>query len=196
MLDLTGKRFERLKVLGVYKKDKHHVYWRCKCDCGKEKIVRNQHLVGGKIRSCGCLAREVSRKIMKNNRIGSKHGLSKTRIYRIWMAMKSRCKYRRYTNYEGRGIKVCEEWKRDFMEFCSWALKNGYQDNLTIDRIDVDGNYCPENCRWITNDEQQNNRRNNHKVLYLGKEYTLAQLSRKIGIPESTIWNRVKKGMF
>ena len=135
---------------------------------------------------------------MLRNNISGIHNLSGARIYRIWQAIKQRCynpNNDRYKNYGGRGIKVCKEWKDNFMSFYNCAIANGYQDNLTIDRIDVNGNYCPENCRWITNQDQQNNRRNNHFVLFCGETYTLAQLSRLLNIPESTLWYKTKKGL-
>lgn len=194
---MIGKRFGRLVVFryaGYVNKNKY--FW-CRCDCGRIKRVRKGHLISGAVKSCGCYNSEKARNMMKKNRIGMTHGMSKTRLYRIWMAMKRRCGVIGHNgdkNYGGRGIIVCENWKNDFVCFKDWALNHGYQDGLTIDRIDVNGNYCPENCRWITNDEQQNNRRNNHIIEYDGKKYTLAQASRFFGIPQSTLWGRLKKG--
>ena len=142
--DLTGQRFGRLTVL-----ERTELKWLCKCDCGNKKIVAGGHLVSGDTKSCGCL------------RI--KHGMRNTRLYSIWHGMKERCyntKHKFYKHYGGRGIKVCEEWKNDFQTFADWALSHGYADNLTIDRIDVNGNYEPSNCQWATNAEQQRNKRN------------------------------------
>lgn len=194
---MIGKRFGRLVVFRYAGYINKHNYFWCWCDCGRIKRVRKGNLVSGTVKSCGCYNSEKSRDRMKNNRIGMTHGMSKTRLYRIWMAMKARCGVVGsvgYKNYGERGITVCENWKNNFVCFRNWALNNGYQDGLTIDRIDVNGNYCPENCRWITNDEQQNNRRNNHIIEYDGKKYTLAQAARFFGIPQSTLWYRVKKG--
>lgn len=194
---MIGKRFGRLVVFrcaGYVNKNK--CFW-CRCDCGRIKRVRKGHLMSGAVKSCGCYNSEKSRNKMKKNKIGMTHGMSKTRLYRVWMAMKTRCGvigHIGYKNYGERGITVCESWKNDFVCFKDWALNNGYQDGLTIDRIDVNGNYCPENCRWITNDEQQNNRRNNHIIEFDGEKYTLAQASKFFGIPQSTLWSRIKKG--
>lgn len=179
-------------VIREDKRDKkRNLYVLCKCDCGKEKVVRLSSLKSGDIKSCGCLRKSLAKEMFCKNKFCVKHGLSRTRLYRIWQAMKQRCMNKNrnsFNNYGGRGITVCDCWKDSFERFREWAISNGYSDNLTIDRIDVNGDYCPENCRWITNDEQQNNRRNNHFVEYHGHRYTLAQLSRKLNIAESTLW--------
>lgn len=149
MLDLTGRKFGRLKVINIVGRTKWgNVLWLCKCDCGKEHIAASNKLINGKTRSCGCFAIEV------RSQKATKHGLTaggKPRTFVIWSDMKARC-YREhdinYRNYGERGIKVCEEWK-EFSSFHLWAIKNGYSDDLSLDRIDGDGNYCPENCRWI-----------------------------------------------
>lgn len=183
----------------VYRDKKSNVYVLCKCDCGAEKVVRLGSLKRGEIKSCGCYNKKVASERFKGNKFGFTHGFSKTRLYRIWLAMKHRCanpNSDRFDDYGGRGIKVCNEWFGSFEVFRDWAIAHGYSDSLTIDRIDVNGDYTPENCRWITNDEQQNNRRNNHFVEYDGVRYTLAQLSRKLNVPDSTLWYRLKRGYF
>lgn len=183
IIDLTGQKFGRLIVIKRIGTDKFkHSTWLCQCDCGNKKVVssnafRHTH-------SCGCLAKEIL-----SNRM-SKHHMYGTRINRIWQRMKTRCnnsKNEHYNNYGARGIKVCEEWENDFLSFYNWAMANGYKDNLTIDRIDVNGNYEPNNCRWITNYEQQSNKRNNRIIEYQGKKYTISQLSRLLGIEKSTL---------
>lgn len=153
MNDLTGQKFGRLTVLydsedrdGVSRR----VIWLCKCDCGNLKRVKGNDLKTGNTKSCGCLNREMSRKRM------FKHGDRYTRLYQIWTEMKRRCHAKKrecYKYYGGRGIRVCNEWKNSYPTFKFWAILNGYKDNLTIDRINNDGNYKPGNCQWLTNSE-------------------------------------------
>lgn len=160
-----GSKFGKLTVIkdisSLYKN--RGSYWLCKCSCGAEKVVRGCHLNSGKVMSCGCFRNEILR---------TSGGLSKTRIYRIWAQFRNRCKNKNhsfYKYYGGRKIYVCTEWDDDFLNFYNWAINNGYRDDLTIDRIDVNGNYCPENCRWVDKKIQARNRRNNIWIFYNGK---------------------------
>lgn len=131
------------------------------------------------------------------NNYNFKHGYYKQRIYCTWLNMKQRCYYvkgKSFKNYGGRGITVCEAWKNNFIAFLDWSLANGYNDNLTLDRKDVNGNYEPENCRWITNQKQQLNRRNNHNLTYQEVTKTLSEWSKETGLAQKTIENRLKSG--
>ena len=126
-----------------------------------------------------------------------KHGMAESRLYRIWLGMRTRCynpKQCHYEDYGGRGIAVCDEWKNDSKSFIDWALANGYTDSLTLDRIDVNGNYCPENCRWITMKEQHNNRRDTITVTYNGRTQTLSQWAEETGIYYHKLLMRYKRG--
>lgn len=136
---------------------------------------------------------------MRNNKgqFCSTHGMTGMRIHDEWRAMKRRCyipSQRDYAHYGGRGIGVCEEWKDDFQAFYNWAMANGYADNLTLDRKDANGNYEPSNCRWVTQKEQQNNRRNNNRITYNGETLTAMQFSEKYGMNYSTLITRLSRG--
>lgn len=189
--DLTGKRFGMLTVLerSVDRGNgrKPVVRWECRCDCGKVFTVNAASLLSGHTISCGC------RKV--------KHGhcnrhKPRERLYETWCNMRKRCNNlanKRWENYGGKGVKVCAEWD-DYEIFREWALSHGYADNLTIDRIDVNGDYCPENCRFADAKIQSNNTTRNIYVEYDGKTYTLSTLADYLGYTYSTIKHRYDRG--
>jgi len=191
--NLVGKRFGKLTVVSFsYKNSLGKAYWLCKCDCGKKITTSGSNLVTGQSKSCGCFRN----KLLSVRR--KKHGQSETKLYNVWRTIKSRCLLPNtisYKRYGGRGIKICEEWKKKFESFWRWAIKNGYKDGLTIDRIDNDGNYCPENCRWVTRKEQAKNRRTTVFYLLNGEKICLNDLLEKTGFSKSMYWRKRKKGI-
>lgn len=247
--NLVGKKFGKLAVIELAPKNKNRsILWRCLCDCGNEKIVRNKNLIEGISTDCGCISKQGYKQGQKIARLtlikeiparrgrswecvcdcGNKlnvkeshirngsikscgclakeykaignvvHNLCDTRINKIYQAMKNRCflkTSKNYKNYGGRGIKMCNEWlgKDGLINFYNWAISNGYKDNLSIDRIDNNGDYRPENCRWATALEQQNNTRYNRILEYKGEKLTLSQASRKYNIDVSTLHHRLKR---
>lgn len=190
-IDIVGQRFSRLYVINKIIKNRKTLYM-CKCDCGNLCLVSKHYLTHGITKSCGCLKKEYQKKGNK------KHGLLKTRIYRIYMSMKNRCYLKThvgYNRYGGRGIKICDEWlgENGLRNFYNWAVTNGYDEHLSIDRIDNDGDYSPKNCKWSTPREQQNNTSKNRKFYYNGEWQSISELSRKYNINISTLYNRIKK---
>ena len=194
-INLIGKKFNKLTIIKEIGKAKNgQSIWLCKCDCGNITKVMYGNLVKGTVKSCGCLRKEnIKNRIIKHNK-------SSTRLYTTFYKMKARCYNKNdpaYKNYGGRGIKVCDKWldkENGFMNFYNWAMDNGYDENKnkkeqSLDRINVNGNYEPNNCRWATAKQQANNTRINHIINYCGKKYTLTQLSDFLGIKLNTlIW--------
>lgn len=178
---IIGKKFERLTVIAELPNSNRGIHnFKCQCECGNENVVDYYKLINGKTKSCGCYAKDRN----------TTHGKSDSRIYHVWIDFKDRCNNTNNTAYKfygGRGISVCGEWINSFESFYKWAMENGYTDDLTIDRIDVDGNYEPSNCRWATMREQANNRRNSIKIKCDGVEVPLTDIARKYGIPRQTL---------
>ena len=184
-IDLTGKRFNKLTVLKRVPTDNGVTRWECACDCGNTTIVRGSNLKNGSVKSCGCLL---------HKKHDTSH-LSHTRLGGIYYGMKRRCtdpKDTAYNRYGGRGITVCNEWLISD-NFFNWALENGYKDGLTIDRIDNNKGYSPENCRWVTPKEQANNRRSCVLITYNGKTQNLMQWCKELDLDYKLIHNRLYK---
>lgn len=184
LIDLTGQRFGKLVVVSrAENRNGGQSRWLCKCECGSLKEIDGYCLTHGLSGSCGCSKQT--------------HGQSRSRLYHIWQGMKGRClnsENRDYPKYGGRGIKVFEEWRKSFETFRDWAIANGYRSDLSIDRIDVNGDYCPQNCRWATANEQCNNRRKTIFLLYGGRKQSLSEWSHETGIKYVTLRKRFEKG--
>lgn len=182
--NLVGNKYNKLLVIESCGQCKNglHFYSKVKCDCGNTFLVRDTQLVNNKIKSC--------------RHCGSAtHKKTNTRLFNIWQSMKQRCSVysgKNYKDYYAKGITVCEEWQNDFINFYHWAINNGYQDNLSIDRIDNKSGYNPQNCRWADAITQANNKSNNKIIMYNNKKYTLAQLSREYGIKYSLLLSRLR----
>lgn len=194
--DLTGKKFGMVTVIKLDKIENRRTYWICKCDCGNIFTRRSDIIQNKEVKSCGCYQKE------NNKIIGTLHGDGSKkskyhRLYQCYQSMKQRC-YNpnciQFKDWGGRGIKVCDEWKNDYLKFKKWALSHGYRDDLTLDRIKVNRNYEPNNCRWITKIEQNRNTRKCKHFLINNKDYTIPLLSKKLGISDDTIHYWLKKG--
>lgn len=197
-LNLIGQKFGRLTVIDSAKSRKRSNgksmrFWLCQCECGKTTEVETNHLTSGHTKSCGCLHVDTA----------GTHGkcfanrMSHSPLWRTYWNMRNRCSnpnIKGYSYYGGRGITVCDEWKGDqgFNNFCKWALSNGYKDSLTLDRIDANGNYEPNNCRWVDRYTQANNKRNNLFLLIDGEKDTVGNWSRRLGISRGNLWNYAK----
>ena len=190
-IDLTGQRFGRLVAMYRVPGFTKDTRWHCRCDCGNEVSIRRLTLRNGTATSCECYHNEIAGENFKT------HGLSGTRLHHIWEGMKHRCYLKNdvgFHKYGGRGIKICDEWKSDFKAFYEWSMLNGYEENLTIDRIDCDGDYSPENCRWVDIVTQANNTRANRRIECRGEIHTLAEWPRISGIKSATIKERLNRG--
>ena len=191
LIDLTNKRFGRLFVVGRAENSKEgKPTWKCECLCGNIVTIRGAALSSGHTVSCGCYCRDTH----------TSHGGESTRLYNVWRSMKARCltpSHKAYTDYGGRGITVCKEWL-NFSKFREWALSNGYDENApkwvcTLDRINVNKGYAPENCRWVDMFEQGRNKRNSKIIEYNGEQHTLREWADILGIGYQTLYARITR---
>lgn len=198
LVDMTNERFGRLTVISYTGKNINgNAVWLCKCDCGNTKEVSRSCLVHGNTKSCGCLKKEVTGELSRT------HGLSKHKHLRwVYESMKQRCynsNNKSYKHYGGRGVTVCDEWRDNFEAFYNWAIEKGYDEKQqgnkqTLDRINNNGNYEPNNCRLVNRFIQANNTRRNVYYTYDGKTLTLAQWAKELNIKYITLHERVRKG--
>lgn len=188
--DLTGEVFGRYTVLGpaephITPNGAKAKMWHCRCACGTEKDVYESNLLHSKNQSCGCYTLDRL----------TKHGMTGTKLYGVWQGMIRRCTYKKHIDYEwyqSKGISVCDEWGKNFLNFYDWSMTHGYEEGLTLDRIDNNKGYCPENCRWVTPKEQANNRSTNINITYNGETKTLKQWAEFLGINYSCLYGRVR----
>lgn len=191
LLDLVGQKFFRLTVLKFMGTIKGVSHFLCVCECGTEKIIRSNNLISGDTKSCGCWNREL----VSNQKTGL--NISNNKLYRVWGDMKSRCNNSNDTcfkNYGGRGIKVCNEWEESSESFGEWALSNGYRKGLTIDRVDNEGGYSPDNCKWSTGDEQRRNMRSNVVITINGITKIIEDWAKEWNLNSGTVRARYRKG--
>ena len=197
--DLTGQKFNLLTVIKRYPENKKgYAQWLCKCECGNEIIVRSDLLKRGGVKSCGCLAKQIRSDMCRELGYNRKtHGMSNSRLYKIYSNMKDRC-YRKnckaYKYYGARGITIHKEWLDSFENFYKWSISHGYKGNLTIDRIDNDGNYEPSNCRWVDIATQSLNTRKNVKITYNNKTQTLKEWADELGMTYTQLHHRYERG--
>lgn len=195
--DLTGQQFGQFTVINVSRKvqsgKRERYYWNCKCECGNFKEVRTDCLTSGTVQSCGCLKKAQDRiNLTKFHR----HKLSNTNLWHVYYSMRRRCYHpddSHYSNYGGRGIAICDEWKDSFDNFIKWAFNNGYEEGLQIDRIDNNGNYEPHNCRWVSLKSNCRNRGSNVLVEYQGQWITIAELAEILNKPYRTVYHKYRR---
>lgn len=190
IIDISGQKFNSLTAIKPVRKYKSgNTIWLCECDCGNFCEVEGSILRRGKQISCGCYPSERMKKM------NTKHNGFGTRLYEIWRQMHRRCygkNTKAYKHYGGRGITICKEW-HEYEMFRDWAMQNGYSESLTIDRIDVNDNYCPENCRWATAKEQANNKRNNRRVRFEDEIHTVSEWADIFGVKQTHLWGALSR---
>lgn len=193
--DLTGMVFGRLTAIApaedhIAKNGYHRTQWLCQCECGNQIVALSANLKRGNTNSCGCYKHDVALTACVT------HGDRHSRLYRIWTGIKTRCfdaATPTYRRYGARGISMCDEWVSQYQAFKDWSMSHGYNDSLTIDRIDNNGNYCPENCRWVTAKVQANNRSSTKRYDYNGSQYTISELSDMTGVKYHTLLARIER---
>lgn len=191
MENIINKKFNRLLIVRKVYEDKQ--LYECLCDCGKTVYAYKNSIISGNVKSCGCY------RLDKIRNLQLKHDKAHTRLYNVWKDMKKRCynpNSHSYKNYGAKGIKVCDEWKDNFIAFHDWSFANGYDENAefgkcTIDRINVGGDYSPENCHWVSLKEQANNRTNSSQITFNGKTDTMSNWAREVGIPYTCLFHRL-----
>lgn len=197
-IDLAGKTFGQLTVLERASEGQGsdpHVCWRCRCSCGNTIVTSGQRLRNGTVQSCGCFRKVRMSKLSIDS--NTTHGKAKTKLYKVFYGMIDRCynpNNTRYKNYGGRGIRICPEWLDNFPAFYAWAMAHGYHEGLSIDRIDNDQGYSPQNCRWTNVEQQNRNTRSNHLITYQGKTQTVVEWAEELGIPKTTLFTRLSRG--
>lgn len=185
-IDLTGQKFNHLTVEGLNRSQNGTLFWDCICDCGKHTVVRGSNLKNGSVKSCGCI-----------NHIGHTrtHGESHTKLYERWISMIYRCtnpKHSAYKWYGARGIRVCNEWQ-SYEGYKKWVMATRPNETYTVERIDVDGDYCPDNCKWIPLSEQANNRTSCIMITHEGVTKNLTEWCSELGLEYKMVHNRLKK---
>lgn len=188
--DISGQQFGRLTAIKFLRIEKHKAIWLCQCECGGSIEVIGKDLTSGHTKSCGCLRKEKAHKVNKT------HGKTNTRLYGVWCYMKRRCYNKNckdYKNYGARGIKVCDEWKDDFMSFYNWSMSHGYSDTLTIDRVDVNENYEPSNCQWATIKQQNRNTRKNKYYTIDGETHCLSEWCEILNLNYKCVQDRLRR---
>ena len=196
--DLAGRSFGRLTCIAQTGSSKQgNATWLCRCQCGKESTVLAGNLLSGHTKSCGCLQRERATQAHSTHALYFDENGKRNKLNRVFATMRQRCKNpnaKCYKDYGGRGITVCKEWD-DYKSFYEWAHSNGYREGLSIDRINNDGNYEPENCRWVPMEVQGNNKRNNLMITLNGETKTVTEWAKLLGISRSVIKGRLRRGL-
>lgn len=198
---MAGMVFGRLTVLErcgeqTSKGGRKRPLWKCKCECGNIVYEVRDNLVSDRAKSCGCLQKELQSAKMKTH--GGTANNNKEKLYNVWCSMKRRCDSPNtlaYSYYGGRGISVCDEWYNDYSAFRDWAIENGYREGLSIDRLDNNKGYCPENCALVDRVAQANNRSSNIEITYNGETHTVKQWSDILQKNPKTIYTRISRGM-